>query len=253
MSGTLKPLFTWRSAIAESDLPATTRHVALTLSLYMSERGTSARPGPARLAADSGLHPSTVKEKLAELERLGWLRCVARGGRRGETLRANEYEATVPDPPLFDTPPVPDGDPSPSTTGRPDPGDPSPSPRLPVAVGDPISSMNSSMNSPSTRASSIADDFDAWYAGYPRHIDRAAALKAYRARRREGIPPERLTRARDQYAATVDDPAYAKYPSTFLAKDGPWSEWEHGPPSGAHRGGRDPLGAAKALVAEGVL
>ena len=249
MSGTLKPLFTWRSAIAESTLPSTTRHVAVALSLYMSERGDSAHPGPARLAQDTGLHLSTVKEKLADLERLGWVRCISRGGRRGEQRRANEYVATFPEPPLFDPQPVAHGDPSPSTTGRRECGDPSPSPRQPVAHGDPISSMNSPETSP-TRA--IDTDFDAWWADYPRHRDRGAALKAYRARRREGITAERLTAARDHYARAVAGSEYIKHGATFLAKDGPWSEWEHGPPdTPARRTAPDPAPAQPTRTLDG--
>lgn len=84
-------------------------------------------------------------------------------------------------------------------------------------------------------AHAYESDFDAWYSGYPRKIDRKQALSVYRARRREGIEPGRLTQARDHYAAAMVGSAaeFVKYPATFLAKDGPWSEWEHGPPDGA--------------------
>ena len=40
----LSPLFTWRSALADSDLEPPTRHVGLAISLYMNERGGSAFP-----------------------------------------------------------------------------------------------------------------------------------------------------------------------------------------------------------------
>lgn len=255
MSGTLKPLFTWRSAIAESDLPPTTRHVAVALSLYMSERGDSAHPGPARLAADTGLHLSTVKEKLAELERLGWLRCIARGGRRGEQRRANEYVASFPDPPLFEAAPVAIGDPSPCTTGGAEPGDPSPSPRRPVAQGDPISSENSSENSPSTRAQ-VDLDFERWWDRYPRKIDKGTARTRYIARRRQGITAEQLVAARDNYARSVEgvEQRVIKYPATFLhGADGPWSEWVDGAPEGAAGAPVDPLGATRALIEAGAL
>lgn len=250
MGDVLKPLFSWRAAVAESTLSPTHRHVALALSLYMSERGDSAHPGPARLASDTGLHLSTVKEKLADLERAGWLRCISRGGLRGAKKCANEYVTSVPEPELFETAPVAVGDPSPATTGSPERGDPSPSPRAPVAVGDPISPKNSPENSPSTRGGAFDADFVEWYAGYPRHVDRKDALGAYRARRRQGVAPERLTAARDHYAKAVDgqDIRYVKYPSTFLAKDGPWTEWEHGPPVGANPKAPSPLGAVRAVV-----
>lgn len=100
MRDRFKPLFTWRSAVCESDLAPTTRHVALTLSLYMSERGDSARPGAPTLARDTGLSVRAVREHLAELERRGWLRLVERGGLKGERKKANEYRAVVPDPVL---------------------------------------------------------------------------------------------------------------------------------------------------------
>lgn len=94
---TIAPLFTWRSAIAESDLPATTRHVLLTLSTYMNERGGSAYPGSARLAKDSGLHQSTVKDHLKSAADLGWIRILRKGGSPKEGQRmATEYAAAVP-------------------------------------------------------------------------------------------------------------------------------------------------------------
>lgn len=93
---TIRPLFTWRSALCESDLPATTRHVALTLSLHMNERGGSAFPSQETLARETGLHTDTVKKQLRVLVDLGWLtKAVSRLGRhRGTRV---EYHATVPE------------------------------------------------------------------------------------------------------------------------------------------------------------
>lgn len=82
------------------------------------------------------------------------------------------------------------------------------------------------------RADAYSSDFDAWYSDYPRRIGRAKAFAAYKARRREGITPDQLTQARDHYAKAVAGSEFIKYPASFLAKDGPWSEWEHGPPEG---------------------
>lgn len=94
---TLAPLFTWRSAIAESDLPPTTRHVLLTLSCYMNERGGSCYPGSALIANDSGLHQSTVKAHLSSAVDLGWLRVLRKGSAlKGQPRLATEYVATVP-------------------------------------------------------------------------------------------------------------------------------------------------------------
>ena len=132
----LAALFTWRSAISESDLPPTCRHVALALSLYMNERGGSAHPGATRLANDTGLHISTVRASLSRLSDDGWLALVARGGLRGSRRVANAYEARVPPTPL----PLVVDDPSPEPTRRPDRADPSSSPRRPLAQDDPNSS-----------------------------------------------------------------------------------------------------------------
>ena len=92
----LAPLFTWRSAICESDLPPTARHVAATLSFYMNERGGSAYPGAVRLAHDTGLSERTVRSALALLVERGWLVLAKEGGRKGERRQANEYVAAVP-------------------------------------------------------------------------------------------------------------------------------------------------------------
>lgn len=97
----LKPLYTWRSAITESNLSSTTKHLALTLSLHMSERGDSCFPGRKLLSAETGLDLRTVDRHmkiLAAIEEGGedteraWLR-INRGGGRG---KANEYRAVVP-------------------------------------------------------------------------------------------------------------------------------------------------------------
>ena len=88
----LKPLFTWRSAIAESDLKPSTKHVGLTLSLHMSERGDSCFPGKALLSGETGYDVRTVDRALKELAELRWLD-VKKGGGRG---RSNHYFAKIP-------------------------------------------------------------------------------------------------------------------------------------------------------------
>jgi hypothetical protein len=93
----MKPLFTWRSALCDSDLPPITRFVGLVLSLHMNERGGSAFPGATRLSEETGLSERTVRLHLGILVGKGWLRQVERGGLRGETRRANLYSATFPE------------------------------------------------------------------------------------------------------------------------------------------------------------
>lgn len=69
--------------------------------------------------------------------------------------------------------------------------------------------------------------FDRWWAGYPRKKDKARARRLFDARRREGASLGDLLRARDAYLAEhIDtDLRYLKHPATFLAKDGPWTEY----------------------------
>lgn len=92
----IAPLLTWRGSVCESDLQPTTRHVALTLSLHMSERGDSAFPGPTLLSHETGLSLRCVKEHLGILVEKGWLVVVERGGIKGDTRRANKYRAAIP-------------------------------------------------------------------------------------------------------------------------------------------------------------
>lgn len=91
----LRPIFTWRSAICESHLPPTQRHVALTLSLHMSERGDSCWPSHETLADETGYHVQTVKAALRELERAGWISKTVRRRGVGRGTRV-EYVAEVP-------------------------------------------------------------------------------------------------------------------------------------------------------------
>jgi hypothetical protein len=89
----LSPLFSWRSSICDSDLEPTARHVALTLSLHMNERGGSAFPSAPTLARETGLHERTVRTHLNELVQLGWLARELRPG------RVSVYSAAIPDLP----------------------------------------------------------------------------------------------------------------------------------------------------------
>lgn len=208
---TLAPKYDWQDAIAESDLSPTTRHVAWAVSMYVNSKTSTAWPGATRLANDTGLHLSTVKERLVELEEKGWLTCRARGGKRGEVKTANEYSLAYP---------------SPTTTGRQECSDPSPTATPPVASGDP--NLEKLEGTKKVRTDSYAADFHDWWVDYPRKNDKAKALSAYKARRREGVSHDRLILARDSYllSRAGESVEFCKYGATFLAKDGPWSEWE---------------------------
>lgn len=78
-------------------------------------------------------------------------------------------------------------------------------------------------------------EFAAWWAEYPRRINRAAAQKAYRARRRAGMTAEELVAANRHHAAyhaeRGTEAEYIPHGSTFL--NGRVQEWLRGPPEGA--------------------
>jgi hypothetical protein len=103
---TLSRLFTWRTGLVESDLPATWRHVGLTLSLHMNERGSSAFPTVRTLTVETGLSDETVRTALNGLvERNYLVKYPPANGRR-----TNEYVATVPahKQAVVTSPPAPD-------------------------------------------------------------------------------------------------------------------------------------------------
>ena len=95
MKQQLKQLVTWRFAICNSDLPPTTRHVLLTLSLYMNEMGESHFPTTTKLAMDTGLSKHSVITHLAKAEKCGWIKKYVYGC-KGKNWRQHGYELTFP-------------------------------------------------------------------------------------------------------------------------------------------------------------
>ena len=95
-SDSLAPLFTWRSAVASKDGPAgVTRHVLLTLSLHMNERGGSCFPSVDTLVEETGLSRPTVVKHLDAAVEAGWL-LRGKRGQSGQGWRRNEYVAALP-------------------------------------------------------------------------------------------------------------------------------------------------------------
>lgn len=93
---TIRPLYSWRAAICASDLAPVARHVALTLSLHMSEVGDSCFPSQQTLAHETGLCERAIRTHLRALENAGWLVMVRRGGRSGDGHTwSSSYEATI--------------------------------------------------------------------------------------------------------------------------------------------------------------
>ena len=186
------PLFTWRSAVVDSALKPTTRHVLLTLSLHMNERGGSCFPSVDRLVRETGLGRSTVIRALQSARDNGWLHVQQSSGRF-----SNRYSAVVPpedQPSRKTTVPEWDGsDPGPShdwtvpdtaanrVTDDDQPCHPS-APTVPER--DPSTSMSSSLSS------SVGHQaFEAFWSAYPRRIGKGNAERAFhKAAKKNGAP-----------------------------------------------------------------
>lgn len=216
---TMAPLFTWRSAVVSSDLPASTKLVALALSLYMNERGGSAFPGATRLAADTSLHLRTVKRLLTELTDAEWLVLARRGGTAGDRRQANEYVAQVPDgwhstTGGTRTPVAPDAAPVAldTTTGVPVCTDqwPHATPILHEVISEHTSEVT--MVTPAV----IAPGFAEFWNTYPRKAGKAKALQAWTKAVRKAEPATIIAGARTY----TNDPnrvdEFTKHGATWL-------------------------------------
>jgi hypothetical protein len=89
--------WTWRHLIIKSSLPATTRHVLLTISCFMNELGDGCYPTQKQLAEATGLSERAVREHLEVAATSGWIKR-SEHGFRGQKWRNHEYKACWPDP-----------------------------------------------------------------------------------------------------------------------------------------------------------
>lgn len=87
----------WRRAIAGPNGPraATTRHVLLTLSIWMDDDGGSCFPSTQTIAAACALSERTVCTHLELADAAGWIRRQLRGA-GGQGWRSMEYFAALP-------------------------------------------------------------------------------------------------------------------------------------------------------------
>lgn len=88
--------WTWRHAVLKSSLPATTRHVLLTISCFMNEVGGGCYPTTKQIADATGLSERSVCTHIDVAAKAGWIR-VSQHGFRGQGWRNNQYEAAWPD------------------------------------------------------------------------------------------------------------------------------------------------------------
>lgn len=77
--------------------------------------------------------------------------------------------------------------------------------------------VSDSVSHETTLSEKVTDDFENWYAVFPKHVGRGAALRAYRGARKKADPLVLLAGARQaaaQYAQS--DPKFIPHPATWL-------------------------------------
>jgi hypothetical protein len=89
------PAWTWRHAIIEAELPATTKHVLLTISCFMNDVGEGCYRTTKELAHFTGLSERAVCTHIENAAKLGWLK-KSQHGFRGQKWKRHEYEPFWP-------------------------------------------------------------------------------------------------------------------------------------------------------------
>ena len=89
----------WREAVASESGPSspTTRHVLLTLSLWMNADGKSCSPGQRLLARATGLSQRSISIHTTIADELGWV--LRLHGKNSRGWRRDYYEALFPNAP----------------------------------------------------------------------------------------------------------------------------------------------------------
>lgn len=87
----------WEERVWAAVLDPSVKLVALAMAKHADySTGANCRPGPATLAAMTGLSDSTVVRCRRGLEESGWIARSSTGGLRGEKRSANVYHLTYP-------------------------------------------------------------------------------------------------------------------------------------------------------------
>lgn len=94
----VKPLdkFAWQKAVMATNLGATTKAVALGLSVYGRRDGGNCHPGEQTLAEGLSLSERSVRTHLEALSTVGFIDLVARGHGNRYGSRRDTYQLTVP-------------------------------------------------------------------------------------------------------------------------------------------------------------
>lgn len=177
----------------------TTARFVLVVLADHADQAHSCYPSVSRIAARTGLGPSTVRRALHYLQEAGLLRIEERVRPNGSQTSSRYYLAA----------PEPEYDPlSDLEGGVPDREGPRPGSRRPEPSPNPQGT------------DPHAEAFGAWWEIYPRRISKQAAIKAWKARGKDKTLPEIsvLLDLTLRYAATVagKEQEFIPHPATWL-------------------------------------
>lgn len=181
---------------------STSRMITLhALATFTSEQTHECWPSLSTLEAHTGLSRNTIRSAIRTLESYGWVTRLDRPGTtpryqlHPDAIRASQQAAQASASPAE---PAPAPEPTPTPVDTPKPR------RAPAGKGDPA--------------------FEAFWAAYPRPIDRRKAYAAWKAAvKRE--TPETIVRAAQEFGAwarqnlTADDIRWIIYPQRWLERD----------------------------------
>lgn len=68
------------------------------------------------------------------------------------------------------------------------------------------------------RKNDYPEDFESFWKVYPRQIEKKSAYDKWKLLMKKKVDPNLLVKAATNYAKTVRDPEFARYPATFLAE-----------------------------------
>lgn len=92
-----------------------------------------------------------------------------------------------------------------------------------------VTSKNTHAHARTAEAEAPAE-FEMFWESYPRHIDKKRALKAWKARIKDGYSPEAIHTAAKNYAAhcraNKTEEKFIKHPATFVGPDLPFLDWK---------------------------
>lgn len=235
--------------LEESETRGEERLVLLAIANHASAEDAQAYPSIGKLAQEANVHPDTAKRIVRKLHRDGHITRETQAApdeRIPAHKRPNLYTIHLDHETIRklreirDIPPPELGDDASRGEGLSLGDDTSPGDAATREGGVTASRGTGGCNVPpnhhlepslnhQSRATftrkALEDEFEVWWKRYPRKVNKAPALKAYKARRRAGVAADALLTAVDRYAEVVRDKEadFIKHGTTFLNNG--WDEW----------------------------